>query len=182
MSEFIVMLASVVSKTFVIMFSALLWAEGGKSNKNIRRIGVPLVCLFYVCFTTKMFNPWFAVSALLLYASTTIGYGIPDDTDEGSPLGIFWMNLVSEKVTNVYEARKVTAMLTRITCAFAYSLSLLFWANTIYGYLLSVALIVGIVTVVTVMDKNPPEIIQGLSTEELIIGASIGGGVILCLL
>lgn len=74
------------------VITGLLWALGGAGwlgTKLWRRVGVPVAISVAVSIPL-----W--VELLLVIATfgiLCIGYGSRDETDEGSPLGNFWLNL-----------------------------------------------------------------------------------------
>jgi hypothetical protein len=70
--------------------TGILGALGGAENssKMFRRFCLPLF-LFGEAF--HHFNTWHVWTILLMIPIFHIGYGIPDENDEGSPLGKFWM-------------------------------------------------------------------------------------------
>ena len=104
-----------------IHFTAFLFAFGGKTGTSLgwRRIGIPVLLSFSVFFSGPEIKDFLLIlsSQLLLYASLSIGYGIPTVGDNGSPLGNFWFDiLMDEKRANV---------MTRISAGLCYALSFL---------------------------------------------------------
>lgn len=75
---------------------ALLWAVGGAGPKMVRRIGVPIVMAVSLSFTSL----WLLMIVLPLWGVVSIGYGMPDPTDEGSILGRFYSKWLSTKAAN----------------------------------------------------------------------------------
>ena len=75
----------------------ILWAMGGSSDspeffglssRHWRRLGVPLVLCGACSIITSAWLP--LLSVLPIFGVCTLGYGIPDATDEGSMLGRFF--------------------------------------------------------------------------------------------
>lgn len=76
---------------------AFLWAIGGSGPKMVRRIGVP----FIVALSLSLFTTWWMMFTMLpLWGILSIGYGIPDATDEGSALGRFFSKFLPPKAAN----------------------------------------------------------------------------------
>ena len=75
---------------------ALLWAIGGSGPKLYRRIGVPLAMGCSLVFTSL----WLLITIGPLIGIVSIGYGMPDATDEGSWLGRFYSRFLSYKAAN----------------------------------------------------------------------------------
>ena len=101
-----------INKLSCILLGGVLWKAGGTINKNYRRIGFSLV-LSFLCY--KQTNNFLAslFTFLISYAALSIGYGMPDSTDEGSVLGRFWF-----KITSNY---RMVRILVRLTCGIAYA-------------------------------------------------------------
>jgi hypothetical protein len=75
--------------------SGLLWALGGaeKSNKLFRRLGVPVAT--NVAVIASNVNWWpMALAILPMWGVVSLGYGMPDATDEGSWLGRKYLSLL----------------------------------------------------------------------------------------
>lgn len=74
------------------LIGGLLGAWGGAdgTSKAWRRILLPVVIAIYACFALKT---WLGLALLGLIWVLTLGYGIPDATDDGSDIGAFWYNL-----------------------------------------------------------------------------------------
>jgi len=75
---------------------AFLWAVGGAGPKLFRRVGVPIVVAISLAFT----SPYLLLTVLPLWGVVSIGYGMPDSTDEGSVLGRFYSRWLSTKAAN----------------------------------------------------------------------------------
>lgn len=77
---------------------ALLWRCGGISggNKLFRRLGVPTVLCTAFVFSHGMPFALASISAVLSFAVLSLGYGIPDATDEGSHIGRFWLRILHD--------------------------------------------------------------------------------------
>lgn len=79
-----------------VFASSLLWAIGGAHGTSLgwRRVGVPLAICAACSINQGRWVPM--LSVIPFFAALTIGYGIPDDTDEGSTLGRFWYKICGE--------------------------------------------------------------------------------------
>lgn len=101
------------------ILSAVLWAIGGASfgKKIVRRLGVPILLVSSSIFGGNTW--WGLLSIPLAFGVLSIGYGIPDSSDEGSALGRFWYK-ISPKYANVL-TRGTIAMLLAI------AFSLVWW-------------------------------------------------------
>lgn len=109
-----VKIRDIINKASSILLGGVLWKAGGTINKNYRRIGFPLT-LAIVCYTQTSSILASIFTFLIGHLALRIGYGIPDNTDEGSALGKFWF-----KIINNY---RWTRILTRLVCGLAYSCS-----------------------------------------------------------
>ncbi len=78
-----------------------LWALSGYGySKTLRRLLCPALACFAVSYVTASATVWIALP--LAFGLLSLGYGIPDSTDEGSTLGRFWLNLTgNETIANV---------------------------------------------------------------------------------
>jgi len=85
------------------IIGGLLGAWGGASNtdKNWRRLGIPILITLIGLIVIKH---WLVLSILSLIGILSMGYGIPDYSDSGSPLGRFYYNLFKGNnfFTNVF--------------------------------------------------------------------------------
>lgn len=79
-----------ISAFLLPIFGGLLGALGGSVNKSFRRVLLPLMIFGFAYSVTESF--W-VLSILSLMGVLSIGYGIPDATDEGSFLGRFYYKL-----------------------------------------------------------------------------------------
>ena len=75
-------------------FGGLLGAWGGAegTNKLWRRLGIPLLITIIAFIILKS---WIVLSIMSLSIILSIGYGIPGNYDDGSPLGRFFYELFS---------------------------------------------------------------------------------------
>ena len=101
----------------LMVVSAILWALGGaeKSNKLFRRLGVPVASSISVLLVLQ----WWFIPIFILpgWGSITLGYGMPDATDEGSFLGRLYLKFLKNY--------KLAQFATRIT------IYILYWASFI---------------------------------------------------
>ena len=95
----------------------LLGAYGGASgtNKNWRRLGIPILITIIALIVIKH---WLVLILMTLIGVLCLGYGIPDVTDSGSPLGRFYYKLTKGNYI-------LTNILTRGTIGYLASLVLL---------------------------------------------------------
>lgn len=75
---------------------APLWAIGGSGPKLVRRIGVPTVMGVSLAFTSL----WLLLASLPLWGVVSLGYGMPDVDDKGSPLGRLYSSFLPPKAAN----------------------------------------------------------------------------------
>lgn len=95
--------------------TAVLWALSGAGHSKLyRRLGVPLAAstaLFVVKGSPSVF-----VSVPIAFAVLCLGYGIPDQTDEGSWLGREWLHITLDPFwANIWTRATIYALLA---CAF----------------------------------------------------------------
>lgn len=71
------------------IITAVLGAYAGKEGTSLfwRRFGIPLLLSAYACWVKNSFT---GLWLMFLWPILSIGYGIPDETDEGSTLGRFF--------------------------------------------------------------------------------------------
>ena len=95
----------------------LLGAFGGadQTSKAWRRICIPSLITLYALY---MLHNWWLITIMSMCGVLSIGYGIPDSTDEGSSLGKFWYNLFNGN-------HLLTDIFTRGTIGLLVSLSLI---------------------------------------------------------
>jgi hypothetical protein len=75
----------------VAIISGLFGALSGAGfSKFFRRFGIAILCVVVGFLLTFK---WYSIFLLGYIGSFSIGYGIPDSTDEGSPLGAFWFKV-----------------------------------------------------------------------------------------
>jgi len=87
-----------LSKSFNIsglpILFGLLGGGGGQGWKELRRYGIPCVSTIYALYIIH--NLW-VLTILSQIGVLSIGYGIPDSTDEGSALGRFFYKMFHQK-------------------------------------------------------------------------------------
>jgi len=87
----------------VVVLGAVLGALGGaeNSNKSFRRVLIPLILTGFAYLNTQSI---LVLTIMSMCGALSIGYGIPDSTDEGSALGRFWFNLFkkNEILANIF--------------------------------------------------------------------------------
>lgn len=98
--------------------NGLLGAYGGASgtNKNWRRTGIPL----FLVGSSFLLNKGLSSLILGLFGiGFGMGYGIPDENDEGSALGRFWVKLVKNKTLAEIGVRgSIGAIFGSIACIY----------------------------------------------------------------
>ena len=166
---------------------SFLWAFGGAENtdKNWRRIGVPVavgVGSFIIAWISWSALLWIVLACLALYAATTIGYGIPDENDEGSPLGKFWYLFFNQDA-------KQANILTRATVGLAYggSLALLSFikGHLFWGFVVAIICMLNTIYWACFDKEGPFPLDLGfvkLNSEEVFIGIGIGICTVLALI
>lgn len=91
------------------------FAGADKTSKNWRRILIPGLLTSYAYFNVESL---FVISIMSMCGALSLGYGIPDSTDEGSALGKFWFHFFDGD--NLY-----TNIFTRGTIGFLIAISLI---------------------------------------------------------
>ena len=82
--------------------SAFLWAySGAGASKLYRRLAIPALIALIIYLVDHNVRVFYAVP--ISFAALTLGYGIPDSTDEGSFLGRIFYKLANkhELVANI---------------------------------------------------------------------------------
>jgi Mn2+/Fe2+ NRAMP family transporter len=92
MKDLLKKLSQVLASIGLIFLVAMLGAIGGQVPKEVRRFILPAVVTIYAYF---LLQNWWVLTCYLMALPLSIGYGIPDATDEGSILGKFYFNLFS---------------------------------------------------------------------------------------
>ena len=99
------------------LISGLLGALGGNEtqSKLFRRVGLPL---FIAGGAYQHLHSWLMLALLSMGAVMTLGYGIPDETDSGSPLGRFFYACFKQNRlwANVFTRGVVGALLSLSLC------------------------------------------------------------------
>ena len=146
----------------IILLNGFLWALGGTWNKNIRRLGIPILNALILC----------SFAPLLGLVVLGAGYGVNENEGEKSSfLGTFFKRLTNN---NFFLAN----LFTRFTCGILYGLTTIwyYWHNPMK--ILYAVLITTITTVLFgVFIKNEPTIKiwkWQLNVEEILIGCSYG--------
>lgn len=86
------------ASTVLAFLTGSLWAIGGAGYGRIwRYAGVPTITFFFLVLHSNFYAC--LVSSIICGALLTIGYGIPDESDEGSALGRFWMKAFHNDTT-----------------------------------------------------------------------------------
>ena len=166
-----------------IPICAFLWAYGGAENtsKNWRRIGVPAtITVFAYLIALSLKNPLIALFTLVIFpamwGATTIGYGIPDKNDEGSPLGRFWFRRVKEKNETRFnhseETANITNLFVRLTVSVIYAFTLI--PLVVLGHWLTGATFLIFNTVFWSALVNDLGMYKKLLWQEILIGAGFG--------
>ena len=93
-----------------------LWAWAGADNtsKNWRKLGIGAL----MAVLGLLFGGWWSLLVFpLMWGATSLGYGTPSPTDEGSAIGKFWYRATDEN-------KKLSDVLTRGTVGLCYGLAL----------------------------------------------------------
>lgn len=85
------------------------YAGANKTSLFWRRYIIPIILIIMAYITLQ--NIWAILLAFLIYPLSK-GYGIPDETDDGSSLGKFFYNLFnkSEFLANLFTRSSIAAM------------------------------------------------------------------------
>lgn len=108
----------------VVIIGAFLGTLAGSHGtpKALRRWGIPgLIAIYGV-----VFHSWWCLLSFAMVGPLSMGYGIPDDLDDGSSMGRFWYKIVGSNT-------KLLDALVRGTLALLVSISLIY-APIISGY------------------------------------------------
>lgn len=101
---------------------AFLWALSGSesrlNSKLFRRFGVPLV------WAVSIFNYWAFAVIPISFGFLTLGYGIPDESDEGSLLGRLAINISRG---NTFIANLITRSVIYIGAIVPFLVVRIFW-------------------------------------------------------
>lgn len=118
MSKIINSIKSVTTSLVSAFLGAFAGAEG--TSKNWRRFLIPfaLAGLAY----GHLSNFW-VITIMVMMGAFSMGYGIPDFSDDGSALGRFWYNLFS--FTDITRRTLLANVFTRGTIALMVNLSLI---------------------------------------------------------
>lgn len=108
---------------WMYIFGALAGSYAGANNteKSIRRLGIPIVLtLSSLVFLVANFGAvgFWALTIMSMSGVFSLGYGIPDETDEGSFLGRVWYEITGH-------SHFWADVLTRATIAIACCISIL---------------------------------------------------------
>jgi len=115
MKDFFKKLLQTITSSGIIFVVAVLGGIGGQGYKEVRRFILPFIVTIYAYF---LLHNWWVLTIYSISGALSIGYGIPDQTDEGSAIGRFFYRLFhnSELWANVF---------TRATVGLLISLSML---------------------------------------------------------
>lgn len=152
----------IIASTIICAF---LGAYGGKAgtSKAWRRFGIPVALTILLAPSQHLFK--YALCFLGMSIPLSLGYGIPDEHDEGSTLGVIFYNIFGERWCDLV-LRVTLFVLTMLPVIFIADLGKWLVA-TFYGSLL-VAPFVGDTFV-----KSEPEV-WGLNSEDLIYYGTLG--------
>ena len=103
------------------LFSGLLGAFAGAdgTSKAWRRFALPLS---YLGLIWSNMSSWWNLTVLGMMGAFSLGYGIPDKTDGGSPIGQFWYQVF---ILYPKQRHLLADVLTRGTIGFLVGLSLI---------------------------------------------------------
>ncbi len=95
----------------VAFLVSFLWALGGAQGYSLgwRRFGATLVLCLGLSLNLHSFLPMISYPFLVVVTST--GYGIPDEDDEGSPLGRWAYGIVADEEVATTLCRGVLGLL-----------------------------------------------------------------------
>ena len=126
----------------LIILSGILWAFGGAdgTSKAWRRIGVPTVVCLFISLNQMSWLPW--IGWIPFFGVTTIGYGIPDNSDAGSPLGRFFLNIFITEEKATFMLRGFLAFLMGLSMVSVAWISFIGWVVGLILITVSVPLMV----------------------------------------
>jgi len=149
-------------------FAGKFWRMGGSGiySRYWRRLGVAGLLTLNCLLLT--WNWWGLLTLLLAFSSFTLGYGIPDETDEGSSVARFWIR-VGHRLGVATIPERILRFLTRATVAKAYGINYMvlgYFKGNILGAILA---IIGLFLTVPIICNFE----WGVEIEERLIGSSI---------
>ena len=71
-------------KLFILLLCIELWRQGGKKHSWLRDVLIPIILGVYIGLKTGYY--WLGFFSISSFQIIRMGYGIPDETDEGSTL------------------------------------------------------------------------------------------------
>lgn len=151
----------------ILLGCSVFWALGGYKHKIFRSLGVPALIgvLAYMVGVNWILC---GISALAMWGASTIGYGIPDENDEGSPLGQWALKLTSDE--------DFAKIIVRSVCGLAYAGALLPLAHSWLWATIMIFFVWMNTTYWGAIADNTEPIYPPLTNEELLIGLGIGIG------
>lgn len=132
----------IILKLWIIIVAlacGFLWAFGGAegTSKGWRRVGVPLVLCIFCAIASMKWYPLLSIGPLIGVLS--MGYGIPDGTDEGSWLG----RLIYTTIGHFNDEESTNIVRAIIGVLIAIAMISLAWVS-LFGWIIgSVLIIVG---------------------------------------
>ena len=103
----------ILLKIALIIAAGGLWRKSGSgSDKYWRCIVLPILVAWYVTWRYMNWQLFLVVLALLQL--THMGYGIPDSSDKGSPVGRFWFR--------IFKNEYIASILTRGNMGLIYTI------------------------------------------------------------
>jgi len=144
------------------------WRWGGDSthSRYWRRLGVAgLLTLNCLLFT---WNWWSLLTFPIAFGSFTLGYGIPDETDEGSSVARFWIR-VGHRLGITMIPERILRFLTRATVAKAYGINYLVLGCLKGNILGAILAIIGLTLTVPIICNFEWDV----EIEERLIGLSV---------
>jgi hypothetical protein len=102
--------------------AGVLWYKGGEGNKALRRVGVASIIALIAAYKIG-WSLWLLsvpVIGLLAFGAYAVGYGVPDESDEGSAIAQFW-----ERWFPWQTEEDKLRFVTRATTGFLYGLNYL---------------------------------------------------------
>ena len=122
--------------SIIAVITGLLGAYAGadKTSKAWRRVGIPL--LFGILTYIISHSLIISLSVLSLFIVLSMGYGIPDSSDEGSSLGRFWYNILDKNEFRATMATQTTIATLEMLCLIPIAIHFETGLLAFYGLLL----------------------------------------------
>ena len=165
-----------------------LWTFAGSKGTSLgwRRMGVG-ICISLVAWALTR-NIWVFCVIPAMFGATSIGYGRPGSSDDGSPLGKFWFSLLKRPGETRFNQAETTVKAVdfwiRSTVGALYALALLPLGLTgsLQIWALSGCSLIAAYLSITIFFRPSYMILDKYNLEEALVGTVVGlSGIIILL-